>query len=255
MGTTDDVGKSIGPGPGAVNRPALRRWLAGLHWRLFPPTCLLCGARGQARRDLCAGCAADLLRNLTACPCCGQPQSTSLTLCGECQRQPPAFVRTVAPFLYQPPLDLLIRRLKFHAQLPAARLLGGLLADVLAARTDDLPQCLIPVPLHPARLRERGFNQSLELARPVARRLDIPIAAAMLRRTRLTTPQTGLALPKRQTNVRGAFAAGPVGDVRRAAILDDVVTTGATVRELARVLRAAGVEEIEVWAVARTAGK
>jgi ComF family protein len=230
------------------------RWIKKLQFWLLPPTCLLCGAPGESERDLCAGCHADLPLNSQACQQCGIPlryASTEL-ICGECQQQPPAFDRTFAPLLYQPPVDYLIKGLKFSGRLAAARLLGEWLGDALQQRVGNLPEYLIPVPLHPSRLRERGFNQSLELARPVARRLGIPLLPQGVRRIRHTQPQTQLAAEARRSNVQGAFAVSRLLQARHVAILDDVITTGSTVNEIARVLRAAGVEEIEVWACART---
>jgi ComF family protein len=223
-----------------------------LFW-LFPPTCLLCGAAGDDRQDLCAGCRDDLPFNPHACACCALPLATDEALiCGQCQQNPKAFDRTTAVFRYQPPADFLIKGLKFHSRLPAGRLLGELLGETLAQRSDPLPECLIPVPLHRSRLRERGFNQALEIARPVARRLGIPLLPNGLRRIRHTFPQIELDGKRRLTNVRGAFVVDRPIQARHVALLDDVVTTGSTVEECAKALRRAGVETVEVWACART---
>jgi ComF family protein len=226
---------------------------AGLQRLLLPPTCLLCGAGGALGRDLCAECAADLPHNLMACPGCAIPLAGSQPgLCAECQAQPRSFDHTFAPFRYQSPVDFLIRGLKFEGQLSHARLLGELFAAALADRAEPLPDCIIPVPLHPRRLRERGFNQALELARAAARRFQIPLLAEGLRRVRYTTPQTRLDAHRRQTNPLGAFAVGQWETGVRVALIDDVMTTGSTVRECARVLRAGGASEVEVWALGRT---
>jgi len=142
--------------------------------------------------------------------------------------------------------------LKFHHRLNVARLLGELLADALETHIDAAPEVLIPVPLHRSRLAQRGYNQALEIARIVARRLGIAIDIRHCTRIGRTAPQTGLDEQTRRRNVRGAFAArGPL-PWRRIALVDDVVTTGSTVGELARVLRHAGAEHIEVWVTART---
>jgi ComF family protein len=172
--------------------------------------------------------------------------------CGQCQRLPPLFARSVAPWLYQAPLDYLLKALKFHGRLTAARLLGDLLGEVLVQRPDPRPQAIIPVPLHPSRMRERGFNQALELARPLARRLGIPVLAGAVRRVRPTPPQMQLDAASRRGNVRGAFVVTRTIPLRHVAVLDDVMTTGSTVTEVARILHAAGVEEISIWACART---
>ena len=235
-------------------------WLGPLERLVLPPTCLLCGAAGTAGLDLCAGCLNDLPRNLAACPCCATPSSAGWTgPCARCQAQPPVFDRAFIPFRYQPPVDFLITRLKFggrraHARLAYARLLSDLFAAALAERGEPLPDCIVPVPLHPRRLRERGFNQSLELARAAARRFGIPLWIHGLRRVRHTAPQTQLDARQRQTNPLGAFALAAPPPGIRIALMDDVVTTGSTVAECARVLRAGGATAIEIWAIGRTGG-
>jgi ComF family protein len=174
--------------------------------------------------------------------------------CDACRIHPPAYDRTFAPFHYRHPVDFLIRRLKFSGRLSHARLLGDLLADALAERGGPWPDCIIPVPLHPRRLRERGFNQALELARPAARRWQIPLLSDGLRRVRYTPPQTRLDARARQTNPLGAFALGQSLTGMRVALLDDVMTTSSTVAECARVLRMGGAAEIEIWIIGRVGG-
>lgn len=222
---------------------------------LLPPTCVLCGAPGAGGRDLCAGCAGALPYNRHACPRCALPVATppaADTLCGHCQRRPPPFGRALAALRYETPIPTLMGGIKFHGRLNHGRLLGQLLADAVQDHPPPMPQVLIPVPLHPARLASRGFNQSLEIARVVARALDLPVDARCCRRVLHTAPQTGLDEWARRRNIRGAFAAQTPLPWRRVVILDDVVTTGSTVSELALVLRRAGAESVEVWAVART---
>jgi ComF family protein len=222
---------------------------------LLPPTCLLCGATGRGGLDLCAGCASDLPRNITACPRCAEPLPTGWTgPCDRCRAQAPHFDRAFVPFRYQPPLDFLITRLKFGGRLSHARLLGELFAAALAERGGPLPDCIVPAPLHPRRLRERGFNQALELARPAARRFRIPLRAEGLRRVRDTPPQLGLDARQRQINPLGAFALGAPLPGTRVALLDDVVTTASTIGECARVLRAGGAADVEIWAIGRAGG-
>lgn len=219
-----------------------------LETALLPPVCLLCNAPGAAGRDLCAGCAADLPDPAPACPVCGDAVPVSL-ICGECRRRPPPFVSTTAALRYAEPADRLVIDLKFRGRLPAARLLGALLHDVVA--DIELPEVLLPVPLHPARLRERGFNQALELTRPLARRLDRPLLIDAVRRIRATPPQTGIDRRARRRNIRNAFALTRSLPWRHVAIVDDVMTTGSTVAELARLLRRNGVDRVQVWVAAR----
>lgn len=222
---------------------------------LFPPTCQLCGAPGSPGRDLCAGCAAELPFNRHGCPRCAQPLDVPLpagAACGACRRHPPPFDATLAALRYESPVPLLVGAAKFRGQLAAARLLGQLLADAVLAAGGTRPEALIPVPLHPRRLAERGYNQALEIARTVGRILQLPVEAHACRRVLATPPQVDLDEAARRRNIRGAFVVCDPLPWRRIAILDDVVTTGSTVAELARVLRRAGAEETTVWAAART---
>ncbi|MGI8740548.1 MAG: ComF family protein [Gammaproteobacteria bacterium] len=207
---------------------------------------------GHDDLDLCAACEDELPRPGLACARCGLPVTSSdVTVCGTCQKKPPAFDAVTALFQYQPPVNHLIHQLKFHGRLSHARLLGQLLAKHLSARSGVPPECIVPVPLHPRRIRERGFNQALELARHVGRRLRVPVDFKSARRIRHTDTQTDLPAKARRSNVRGAFKIATDFRACHVAILDDVVTTGATVDELARSLRRVCAERIEVWSIAR----
>lgn len=226
-------------------------WLRIAQERLLPTTCLLCGAPGGADLDLCPGCRAALPVIGPACRYCGAALEAGQAVCGPCLRRPPPFAATIAPYHYAAPVDHLIWQLKFRGRLAPARTLGRLLADAGRDREDSLPECLVPVPLHRRRLGERGYNQAVELARPVARQLGIPLAPRLARRAHATPPQAELDGRERRRNVRGAFTVPQAPAARHVAIVDDVVTSGATVSELAQALRRAGVERVEVWAVAR----
>jgi ComF family protein len=227
------------------------KWLRFVRNALYPSHCVLCGGKGESGLDLCRGCLAELPRLTQACRRCGAPLGIAAALCGPCSRRPPSFARSHIPFRYEAPLDHLLQQLKFHQNLHLAPLLATLMAEAIGKREAPLPQYLLPVPLHPQRLRERGYNQALELARPLSRLLGIPLAPRLCRRRHPTLPQTSLKGKERRRNLRGAFVAFGRGMPRHLAIVDDVVTTGATVEELARTLRRAGVEEVEVWACAR----
>lgn len=229
----------------------MRAW-SPLRRLLLPARCLLCGAPGDADRDLCAACAADLPRNGACCARCAIPLPAPVALCGACQRRPPPWDAAWAPFRYAWPLDHLVTRFKFGGNLAAGRALAMLWADAPAPAT--LPACVIPVPLHARRLGRRGYNQALELAAPLARALGLPLAPRALRRVRATGAQSELGAVARRRNVRGAFAVA--ADARlpaHVAVLDDVATTGATLAECARVLKRAGVARVEVWTLARAA--
>lgn len=222
--------------------------------RLLPPVCLLCAAAGQPPdRDLCGGCQRELPGNTRPCPLCAAPLETGVSaICGQCSQRRPAFDTAFVPFLYRPPMDHLIRQLKFGGRLSHARLLGDLLAESLAAGARPLPDYLIPVPLHRRRLAERGFNQSSELARRVGRRLGLPVRTDICVRVRNTPAQSGLNQPGRAANIKGAFAlTGALAPETRVAILDDVMTSGNTVNEISRLLTAAGSCRTDVWCLAR----
>lgn len=221
---------------------------------LFPGICLLCDARIPSDKDFCSECEASLPRLTASCLQCAAPIALSdaaIHRCGQCQKRPPVFSRTRALFRYEPPIDQLMQGLKYHGKLDIARLLGIRLARFLAVQEGLDSELIVPVPLHPTRLRSRGYNQSLELARPVAKHLGISLDARCVQRVRSTPPQTHLPPKERQRNVRGAFAATNSVKGRRVAVIDDVMTTGHTVNALARCLRQAGAKNIEVWVVAR----
>jgi ComF family protein len=217
---------------------------------LLPLRCLLCGASGANGTDLCAECAAELPRNTSCCARCALPLVLPAALCGECQRRPPPWDAAWAPFRYAWPLDRLESRYKFGRDLAAGRVLSTLWQ--IEPRTGLLPELVLPVPLHRGRLRQRGYNQALELAKPLAKAFGIPMQCDLLQRQRETPPQTELDAVTRRRNMRGAFALRTgMALPAHVAILDDVMTTGATVAECSRVLKRAGVQRVDVWALAR----
>ena len=244
----------IGHQPPADADAEGRSWLRRASAWLLPSRCLLCGAPGDGGRDLCRHCAAALPWNDACCGRCGLPLPQPEPTCGACLRRPPAYDACRAVFRYAAPLDQLLPRLKFHGDLAAGAVVADLLAAPLAAAcaATGRPAVLVPVPLHRSRLARRGYNQAQELARPLARRLQVPLAPALLVRSRATEAQTGLDAAGRRGNVRHAFTAtGPVP--AHVALLDDTMATGATVEECARALRQAGARRIDVWVAARAA--
>lgn len=212
-------------------------------------SCLLCGADASGRA-LCAGCRADLPWHGPAhCPQCATP-SPGGQLCGACLKQPPAFDRTVAALAYTFPLDRLIPHLKYNGRLAVAPVLGDLLAQAVA--NSPRPDRLIAMPLHATRIRERGFNHATEIARGVARQLGLTLDAKNCQRIRDTPPQMGLKHAARRRNVRGAFACSEKLAGQHIALIDDVMTTGTSLDELAATLKRAGAREVSCWVVART---
>ena len=233
-------------------RMQVNNWLKIIQNWLYPPLCLLCGADSRSDQSICEGCLADLAINLSACSGCAIPLPDDVTgLCGDCQRKSYPFDSAHASFLYQPPLDRLLLDLKFDKRLQNAPLLGALMAERLLADGQDLPELLIPVPLHHARLRERGYNQALELARMLANRLGMRVDARSCIRSRQTASQSQLSARARHSNIRNAFELVRPIDAVHVAIVDDVMTTGSTVTELAKLLKRNGVERVDVWVCAR----
>jgi len=237
--------------------------LAAIWQGLCPAHCPRCG--DEAPTGFCAACGADFVRIESACADCGLPRDASLPIGHRCPAREPGWCLDGlrAPFLYAPPLDACLQRLKYAHERRLGAALGRLLAEALvasAARSAAAspaaaarPTLIVAVPLHASRLRERTFNQADEIARPVARALGLTQRHRGIRRVRATASQTALGRSDRLGALAGAFAVGGRLDDLDIAIVDDVVTTGATVNALAAALKAAGARRVEAFAVARTA--
>ncbi len=226
-----------------------RAWKFALN-SVLPASCLLCHDR-CAEGMLCAACRDDLpLLGANACPRCAEPGTGGLT-CGHCQKQPPHFDRAWAPWRYEHPMDRLIQAFKYQGQLGLAPLFAEGLAQQLAPVADQW-DAIVPLPLHGERMGERGFNQSLELGKHLGRLLNLPVLSQVCQRTRATTSQAELPIDKRHANVRGAFHCTTSLDGRRLLLLDDVLTTGATLSECARTLKLHGARQVDVGVIART---
>lgn len=226
-------------------------WLTGTLSYLLPNHCVLCGWRAGSIPNLCDGCVGDLPSNSVFCPICAAP-TVHAAPCPRCSSRPPAFLAVSSPFLYDGGARSLVTLAKFGSNLMAVRALGMLLATHLKKPALELPAAIIPVPLHPHRLRSRGFNQALELARIVGKYLALPVRPDLCRRVLNTRPQSDLIdARERVRNVRGAFLASS-GAPQRIAIVDDVMTTGATIDEMSRCLRLKGVSEVVAWVCCRT---
>ncbi|MBI3547212.1 MAG: ComF family protein [Gammaproteobacteria bacterium] len=195
-----------------------------------------------------------LPRIQSPCPRCAAQDATHDApgmSCGACQKNPPAFVATHAAFRYAAPVDKLIQDLKYNRRLELSRVLGIYLTDYLKQQEHILPDMIIPVPLHPTRLRERGYNQALEIARFVGAHFRLPVSATDVQRIRATLPQTELSREQRRKNMHGAFRARRAFTGLRIAIVDDVMTSGHTADALARCLTENGAAEVRVWVLAR----
>lgn len=202
--------------------------------RLLQPDCAFCGLPRLPSAPLCAGCYADL-------PWLAHQDNQPL----------PHTLATLSAFAYQPPISSLLLQLKFGKNLRTLATLGELTAQGILPQIPAVPEALLPVPLHVSRLRERGFNQAVELARPLATRLHIPLILHEVRRSKATQRQTELSAEQRQDNVQHAFQIHRPLRYRHIALVDDVITTGATVSALVQLLLAQGVEQVQVWSCAR----
>jgi len=227
--------------------------------RLLPQDCAVCGQQSGARA-LCAACEAVLPlsfprrreQTVALCPVCALPTADG-AVCGACLRSPPHFDATLAVFNYAFPVEHLVQALKYRRHLPLAGWLAETLAETINARegTQDA-DCIVPLPLSPARIRQRGFNQAQEIARPLARALNLPLLPDACHRVRDSAPQASLPWKARHANIRHAFECRVDFTGQRVAVVDDVMTTGATLNEFARVLKQHGAARVENWVAART---
>lgn len=225
-----------------------RQKLAQLYSNLTTTHCLLCGAVDNDS-CLCTDCINNLPRLRHSCPRCAMPLQDN-TLCGQCLNHPPEQNTSLSLFIYKSPIDRLIADFKYHDKLFLSRFFAGQIAKQVESR--PLPQLLIPIPLHPRRLRQRGYNQSLELAKSLSKRLAIPVCSKSLIRITDSLPQSSLPYKKRKQNVQQAFKMDNSLLPSHIALIDDVLTTGNTANVAAKTLRKVGVNNIELWTIART---
>lgn len=230
----------------------VNQWLKLAQNIIVPRRCVLCADQGIGEMDLCQGCHADLPWIEHACVHCGSAVRSANALCSQCQQHPPRFDLCLAPLRYQYPVDFLIQQFKFHHHLVYGHLLTVILESFIRKQRHlPPPDCIAAVPLHPSRLRERGFNQSHIMARHLAKRLAIPYVNDMLVRQRATQTQSQLDARQRHRNVRQAFQVTQDVSERHIVLIDDVVTTGATVNEISQLLKKQGAAHVEVWCIAR----
>lgn len=237
-----------------VNNSRQLYTLIGQELRSRP--CLLCDETTFDTALLCQACIADLPWNRYRCKCCALPlphRSDLALLCGECLQTPAPFTRILSPLRYEFPLDRALHQFKYQGKRYWQRSFVTLMEAFVQFHNLQKPEVLLPVPMHRDKIKERGFNQAELLAHGIARRLKIPMDNDWLQKTRSTENQAALNKEDRLKNLRGAFAVKEARNYRHVALIDDVVTTRATVETLAKLLQKQGVQTVEVWCLARTA--
>lgn len=203
-----------------------------------------------------------LVLNKQACSRCGIPieavfPTSTETICEDCFKDPPPFLRCFSPYLYLFPLDQLIATMKYQRKPQLSRLLAALMTQHLTIEAQGWPEALIPIPMHRKKQRQRGFNQAIYLANQLGKQLNIPVLTSALQKTQSTLAQNSLSASQRRHNLKGAFSVTPSAKQQllgyeHIGIVDDVITTTATMREAAACLRAIGVTEVSAWSIART---
>ena len=216
--------------------------------------CELCGGNTSRLISLCQACQGDFPVLQGCCKLCsielGSDTRTD-SVCGQCLQNPPAVDYALSLFHYDSPIDYMVSELKFNHRLSYAAILGSLLAEKILAEDFLAPEAIVPVPLHAKRLVKRGFNQSLEIATALSKKLNIPIDKSLVTRTKYTLAQSDLSAKDRHKNIRGCFEITKLLDYQHIVIIDDVVTTGSTTNELAGLLKRSGVKKVGVWSIAR----
>ena len=227
-------------------------------WLKNEQSCLVCDEATDSADCVCNVCETELPWLMEHCEVCALPLPMDGLICGQCLKTPPAFKQVIAPWAYSFPVDSLISRFKHQARWPYGRLLANLMGRHLQHRFDNTglvrPDCLLPVPMARKRLRERGYNQAVMLARWLSADLDIQYDEQLLLRPHETVAQQDLDAKTRKLNLLGAFTLAPNAQVqgRHFALVDDVLTTGATAHSLARLLMNAGARQVDVYCLART---
>lgn len=232
-----------------------RMWQAFISrcWQRIALPCCLCRFASHSGYNLCRDCQDNMPWQRHVCQTCALPLASAETLiCGKCIQNPPSHTRLLAAFNYQQPVESLIYQFKFGQGLDIGLVLAQCFYQYLLQHPQQSrPEYLIPVPLHPKRLRERGYNQAAELCKLLSRWLSIPKDLHSCRRIRHTQAQTLISAKARRRNMRNAFSVSPRFRANHVAIIDDVYTSGSTTRELSRALKLAGVATIEIWVIAR----
>ena len=233
----------------------VNNWLFSALSCFFPYRCVLCQQAGDGERDLCRYCESLLTPLPTSrCAICAVPlpSAQDKQVCGECLQNRPFYQQAFIPYIYEHGIRTLINQLKFNQRLLHAHILADLFYTAARQQQLEPAEVLVPMPLHRRRLNVRGFNQSLLLARAIGRTWGLPVATGYCRRIKHVPPQAGLNRQQRKQNVKAVFAVANTLPYRHIALVDDVMTTGSSVNELAKMFKQAGVQRVDVWCMART---
>ena len=223
-----------------------------LSW-LLPSRCLQCKSAIKSNTGpICTSCYTELPFQGNNCARCGQRYSSGHDYCGRCLSSPPSFDQCFCPFEYKSGIKDLICSIKYREKPSLAKAAAQLLAREITENDIELPQAIIPVPMHVKRLRSRGYNHANLIAKQLSLILDIEYIDDLIAKTKPTPAQAGLSLKKRQTNLKNSFKLTKSTKFSRIAIIDDVMTTGATAEEIAKILKKNGVDYIQVWGIAHT---
>ncbi|MGQ3892398.1 ComF family protein [Legionella sp. CNM-4043-24] len=230
----------------------MRQTMANMaQWLRLPAVCALCRHYHNHATAVCKRCHELLIPIRNACGHCALPLADSQAgICGQCIRQKPYFDRVLTSWYYEEPLRSLLHEFKYQNGLYLRTFFTDLMMQ--SCPENYQPDCLIPVPMHPKRLRQRGFNQALELSKLLGKRLAIPVISNLCQKIRNTEPQAGLDARQRHRNLNQAFEVKP-NRYQHVSLIDDLVTTGSTANELARSLKASGITQVDIWCLARTA--
>ncbi len=229
----------------------MRHIMASISQRLkLPAICSLCNQHHRGRLAICAACHQHLMPMGPACYHCAMPLPESdFLICGHCCKKKPSVDQAIAAYHFEEPLRTLLHEFKYHEGLYLCSFLATLILNAIPPMAKKT-QCLIPVPMHPQRLRQRGFNQAAELTKQLGNALKLPYDLSHCKKIINTAPQASLNAEQRRKNLRQAFHAEPL-PYQHITLVDDLLTTGSTVNELAKILKEQGVAQVDVWCCAR----
>ncbi len=221
----------------------------------FPPTCSICKITSDTSINLCSNCKNNMKINSCCCDICGEPLSNNTQdkiICGKCLNLTPYFDHVFSPFIYENNISQIIQQLKYGRKLANSHILAEVFLSELRNATEIMPEALIPVPIHKSKIKKRGYNQSIEIFHHVAKQLHIPFEKTCCQKIKNTDSQSTLSAKERQNNIKNSFKIIKPVNYKHVAIVDDVITTGATANELSRLIKQHGVARVDIWACARS---